>query len=323
MLSKVTIANTDLSVSQLCYGTNMLGTAVDQDRANAILDTFAEAGGNFIDSARMYGDWVPDIPAGASERAIGAWLKTRSREGIVIATKGGGVDMRAGDWRNRVTPEDIATDIGESLAHLGVATIDLYWLHADNPEAPVESLIDALIDHQAAGRIRYFGASNWTADRVRAANAYASSIGRQGFVAVQPFWGLAVPNKANAEAQGYQLHYEGNFEALHAGGMPIIPYAGQSGGYFAKLDENPDSLGDALKARYDNPVNVARLAAVRALAEEKGFSVNEIALAYLVNQPHQTIPIIGATRPEQIAESVKAVDVKLTPAELARLRGDD
>jgi aryl-alcohol dehydrogenase-like predicted oxidoreductase len=321
MLKQVTIANTDLSVSQLCYGTNMLGTAVDQDRANAILDKFVELGGNFLDSARMYGDWVPG-PAGASERAIGAWLKTRSRDGIVVATKGAAMDMRAGDWRNRVTPEDIEKDLGESLEHLGIATIDLYWLHADNPEAPVEPLIDALLQHQAAGRIRYFGASNWAADRVRAANAYAKSIGKQGFVAVQPFWGLALPNKEGADAQGYQLHYEGNFETLHAEGLPMIPYAGQSGGYFTKLDKGgEEALGDTLTARYDNPANAARLAAVQALAQKHGVSINEIVLAYLVNQPNQTIPIIGASRPDQIEESVKAVQVKLTTDELTQLRG--
>ncbi|WP_242653377.1 aldo/keto reductase [Sphingomonas jatrophae] len=318
----MTIAGTDLSVSQLCYGTNMLGTAVDQDRANAILDTFVQHGGNFVDSARMYGDWVPG-PAGASERAIGAWLRTRSREGIVVATKGAAMDMRAGDWRNRVTPADIEKDLGESLEHLGIKTIDLYWLHADNPEAPVEPLIDALLQHQAAGRIRYFGASNWSADRIRAANAYAASIGKQGFVAAQPFWGLALPDKAGADAQGYQLHYEGNYETLHAEGLPIIPYAGQSGGYFTKLDQGgEDALGDQLKARYANPGNARRLAAVQALAKAKGVSINEIVLAYLVNQPNQTIPIIGASRPEQIEESVKAVDVKLTAAELAQLRGE-
>jgi len=321
MLKQVTIANTDLSVSQLCYGTNMLGTAVDQDRANAILDKFVELGGNFLDSARMYGDWVPG-PAGASERAIGAWLKTRSRDGIVVATKGAAMDMRAGDWRNRVTPEDIEKDLGESLEHLGIATIDLYWLHADNPEAPVEPLIDALLQHQAAGRIRYLGASNWAADRVRAANAYAKSIGKQGFVAVQPFWGLALPNKEGADAQGYQLHYEGNFETLHAEGLPMIPYAGQSGGYFTKLDKGgEEALGDTLTARYDNPANAARLAAVQALAQKHGVSINEIVLAYLVNQPNQTIPIIGASRPDQIEESVKAVQVKLTTDELTQLRG--
>ncbi|OYZ45036.1 MAG: aldo/keto reductase, partial [Novosphingobium sp. 16-62-11] len=129
MLTKVALNNTDLTVSRLCYGTNMLGWMLDQGRSNAILDTFADLGGNFIDTARSYGDWSPDAPLGASERAIGAWLKTRSRDDFVIATKGGFFDMRAGDYRNRVTPEDIATDIAQSLDHLGIDTIDLYFLH--------------------------------------------------------------------------------------------------------------------------------------------------------------------------------------------------
>jgi aryl-alcohol dehydrogenase-like predicted oxidoreductase len=321
MLKRLTIADTDLSVSQLCYGTNMLGTAVDQDDSNAILDMFVELGGNFIDTARSYGDWVPDAPPGASERAIGAWLNGKSRSDIVIATKGGQVDMRKGDWRNRVTRDDITQDLGESLEHLGVDTIDLYWLHADNPDAPVQPIIDMLVEHQEAGRIRYFGASNWTASRVQEANAYAASIGKQGFVALQPFWGLAVPNKENAAAQGYQLHYEGNYEELHADGLPMIPYAGQSGGYFAKLIQGDvAALPDMLKSRYENPRNDNRLQAVRRLAEARGVSVNEIALAYLTNQPHQTIPIIGARRPEQLEDSIKAVDVVLSSEELEELR---
>ena len=325
MLSKVTIPNTDLSVSRICYGTNMLGTALDQAASNAILDRFVALGGNFIDTARMYGDWVPDAPAGASERAIGTWLKGRDRADIVIATKGGGMDMRAGDWRNRVTPQDIGKDVLESLDHLGVQTIDLYWPHADNPEAPVGPIIDALLAHQAAGRIRYFGASNWTPARVREANAYAASQGKQGFVAVEPFWGLARPDIEAANAQGYQLHYEdAGFARLHAEGMTVIPYAGQSGGYFTKLALGGEAaLGDALKARYGNPVNAKRFEAVKAIAEKHGVSINEIVLAYLLNQPHLTIPIIGATRPEQLEESVKAADIELSPSELAQLRGQD
>jgi aryl-alcohol dehydrogenase-like predicted oxidoreductase len=318
----VTLANTDLSVSQLCYGTNMLGWMLDQDASDAILDHFVSLGGNFIDTARMYGDWVPNIPAGASERAIGAWLRKRDRSQIVVATKGGGTDMRAGDYRNRATPEDIEKDLGESLEHLGVKTIDLYWLHADNPAGPVEPLVDALLKHQAAGKIRYFGASNWHADRIRQANAYAKSLGKQGFVAAEPFWGLAVPNTEGANAQGYILYYETHMQALHAEGLPVIPYAGQSGGYFAKLDQGGvEGLNDQLKARYDHEANKPRLAAAQALAKKHGVSVNEIALAYLLNQPHPTIPIIGASRPEQLDESVKAVKVKLSTDELAQLRG--
>jgi aryl-alcohol dehydrogenase-like predicted oxidoreductase len=126
----------------------MFGTALDQQRTNAVLDRFAALGGNFIDTARMYGDWVPNIPLGASERAIGAWLKGRKRESIVIATKGAGFDMRARDWKPRVTPECVERDLRESLEHLGTGYLDLYWLHADDPTQPVKPLIDALAAHQ-------------------------------------------------------------------------------------------------------------------------------------------------------------------------------
>jgi len=321
MLSTVTLANTDLRVSQLCYGTNMLGTAIDQGRANAILDRFTELGGNFFDTARSYGDWVPEAPAGASERTLGAWLKGRNRAEMVIATKGGSMDFRAGDWRNRVTPEDIAKDLGESLDHLGIDQVDLYWLHADNPEAPVQPIIDALIEHQRAGRIRYFGASNWSAARIREANDYARSIGHQGFVASQTFWGLAVPNIENANAQGYQHHYEGAYEALHAEGLPIIPYAAQSGGYFTKLAAGGEAaLPDGLKSRYDNPANAERAKAVQAVAARHEVSINEVVLAYLLSQPNQTIPIFGASSPEQVTESVKAASLSLTAEELAELK---
>ena len=318
MLSKVKLNNTDLSVSRLCYGTNMLGWMLDQGKSNAILDTFAGLGGNFIDTARSYGDWIPDAPTGASERAVGAWLKTRNRDEFVIATKGGFFDMRVGDYRNRVTPDDISVDLGQSLDHLGVDRIDLYFLHTDNPESPVEPIIDALITHREAGRIRHFAASNWAADRIRAANAYAASIGKEGFVASETFWGLALPDVAAAAQQGYVHYYEGEYEDLHAAGLPIIAYAAQSGGYFSKLAAGP--VGDQLAARYANPANQRRLAVVQALAQKHGVSINEIVLSYLLSQPNQTIAIFGGSSPEQVIASAKADSLMLTSEELAALR---
>ena len=320
MLTKTVLNNTDLTVSSLCYGTNMLGTVLDQGESNAILDAFTALGGNFIDTARMYGDWVPDAPKGASERAIGAWLKTRSRDGLVIATKGGGMDMRAGDWANRCNPAAVAEDLSESLDHLGLDSVDLYWLHADNPEVPVEPIIDALLEHQAAGRIRHFGASNWAADRIIAANAYATSLGKTGFVASQTFWGLAKPDAVASGQQGYVLYYEDSgYEALHASGLPFIPYAAQSGGFFTKLAEGAP-VPDGLKARYNNPANAARAAAAKALADKHGVPVNTVVLSYLASQPNQTIPIFGARTLAQVEESVAAMALRLDAAELAQLR---
>lgn len=320
MLSNIQLGNTDLQVSRMCYGTNMLGWMIDQDRSNAILDRFASLGGNFIDTARSYGDWMPDAPVGASERAIGGWLKTQKRDDIVVATKGGFFDMRVGDYRNRCTPDDVAQDLAQSLDHLGTDRIDLYFLHMDNPETPVETLIDALVEHQQAGRIRHFAASNWAADRIQAANAYARSIGNPGFVASETFWGLAAPDVAAAAQQGYQHYYEGEYEDLHAAGLPMIAYAAQSGGYFSKLDKGVDKVGDQLAARYANPVNEKRFAAVKALAEKKGVTINEIVLSYLLSQPHQTIPIFGGSSPEQVEESVKAAKLHLGADELALLK---
>lgn len=318
MLAKAVLNGTDLSVSQLCYGTNMLGWMLDQGQSNAILDRFTELGGNFIDTARSYGDWMPDAPVGASERAIGAWLKTRDRADVVVATKGGFFDMRIGDYRNRCTPQDVAQDLSQSLDHLGIDTIDLYFLHMDNPELPVEVMVDALIGHREAGRIRHFAASNWAADRIVAANAYAASIGKQGFVASETFWGLAVPDAAAAAAQGYQHYYEGEYEALHASGLPILAYAAQSGGYFTKLAHG--EVNEQLATRYGNPINVKRFAAAQELAKEHGASINAVVLAYLLCQPHQTIPIFGGASVAQIEDSAKAVALKLTADELARLR---
>jgi len=318
MLSKVTLGQTDLSVSQLCYGTNMLGWLLDQGKSNAILDTFAGLGGNFIDTARSYGDWAPDAPVGASERAVGAWLKGQRRDDFVIATKGGFFDMRVGDYRNRVTPEDLAADLSQSLEHLGVDAIDLYFVHMDNPEAPVEPIVDALIDHREAGRVRHFAASNWSAERLEKANAYAASLGKAGFAASETFWGLAVPNVAAAAAQGYQHYYEGEYEALHAAGLPILAYGAQSGGYFTKRANGAD-LGP-LADRYGEPVNDRRLAVAQELAAAHNASLNAVVLAYLINQPNQTIPIFGGSSPEQVADSVKAASLVLTADELARLR---
>lgn len=322
MLSKVTLANTDLSVSQLCYGTNMLGWLHDQAHSNAILDKFAELGGNFVDTARSYGDWSPDAPKGASERAVGAWIKTQKRDDVVVATKGGHFDMRAGDYRNRVNAKDVTSDLNESLDHLQVDTIDLYWLHMDNPETPVAELIDMLNDAKAAGKIRWFGASNWTDARVLEANAYAAANGKTGFVAVEPFWGLAKPNEATATAQGYQLYFEDHGGALKDAGLAIIPYCAQSRGYFSMLEKGEDAVNEGLKGFYDNPANVGRFAAAKAVAARHGVSVAEVVLAYLVNQPQQVIPIFGASSPARIEESVKAAALKLSADELAELRAE-
>lgn len=320
-MNKSQLPGTDLSVSQLCLGTNQFGTALDDAAADAILEQFAALGGNFVDTARSYGDWIPDAPRGASELALGRLLGERQRSDWVVATKGCEFDYRSGTFAPRVSPAILRDDLAASLEALQTDYIDLYWLHRDDPSQPVEALVDALIAEQQAGRIRAFGCSNWSVPRIEAAQAYAASIGHGGFSACQPMWGLAEPNRETAMMSGLGGYYEDGYQALHASGLAMIPYSGQSRGFFSKLAEGGEAaLADDLKALYLNDANRKRLPVVQRIAAELGVSINQVALAYLLCQPHLTIPIIGASRAEQLNDTVAAAALQLTPAQLAELR---
>lgn len=322
MLAKVLLQNTDLRVSALSYGTNKLGWALDQGQSEEILDTFLGHGGNFLDTAASYGDWIPDVPRGVSESTIGKWLAKQNRADIVIGTKGGMVDARANDGRNRANPKDVTTDLLDSLERLMIDTIDFYWMHADDPSVPVAEIIDMLNEHREKGRIRFYGASNWTPARIREANAYAKKAGKPGFAASETFWGLALPNLDVANRHGYVLHYESDpdYAALHREGLPFLGYSAQSDGYFSKVADGIDPMQIA-QGRYANPANKKRLAAVVRIAERRSASINDIVLAYLLSQPLQTIPIFGTTSTDQMRASVNAARIHLGADELAELRG--
>jgi aryl-alcohol dehydrogenase-like predicted oxidoreductase len=299
----------------------MFGTAVDAERAEKILDAFVAAGGNFLDTAHAYGDWVPSAPRSASERVLGRWIAKRDRSALVVATKGCEFDYRAGDFAPRVTPERLDQDLRESLDCLGVDAIDLYWLHRDDPAQPVPAIVDALIGHQRAGRIRHFGCSNWSVARIEEAQRYARGIGHPGFVACQPMWGLAEPDPEAMQRFSPGGYYEDGYRPLHEAGLTMIPYSGQSRGFFTKLAERgAEGLGPDVAALYAGEANRRKLPVIQSIASRHRATVNEVVLAYLLCQPLLTIPIIGASRPEQLRESVRACSLRLGPEELAALR---
>ncbi|CAB1369706.1 aldo/keto reductase [Denitratisoma oestradiolicum] len=323
MLKKLSLANTDLSVSQLCLGTNMFGTAQPLDKAGEILDTFFAGGGNFIDTAHSYGDWIPDIPNAASERTLGELLKGKPRADYVLATKGCEFDYRKGDYALRVTPALLESDLMGSLALLGVDFIDLYWLHRDDPSCPVREIVDALIDHQQAGHIRYFGCSNWSVDRILEAQQYAASLGHVGFVACQPMWGLAEPDRTAMMSYAPGGYYEDGYQVLHQAGMTMIPYSGQSRGIFSKLAAGMarEAISPDVAALYYSDVNLRKVDVLKTIAARRGASVNDIVLAYLTSQTWATVPIIGCSSVVQLRESIDACAIRLDTEELRQLKG--
>ena len=305
--------------SQLCLGTNMFGTALGREAAAEVLEVFFGAGGNFLDTAHSYGDWIPDIPRAASERLLGELLAARPRDSYLLATKGCEFDYRAGDFALRVTPAHLEQDLLGSLENLKTPYIDLYWLHRDDPSRPVADIVDALIAERAAGRIRHFGCSNWSPARIREAQAHAASRGEAGFAACQPMWGLAVPDAAALARFSPGGYYEDGYRELHADGLLMVPYSGQSRGYFTKLATGA-RLGDDIAGLYDHPANRGKLPVIREIAAHHGCDINTVVLAYLCSQPLPTIPIIGASSAAQLRESLRATALQLSAAELERLR---
>jgi len=297
-------------LSVLCLGTANYGSAYSREQSFALLDAFAEAGGNFLDTAHVYADWLPN-GHGASERTVGDWLRTRGvRDQFVVATKGGHPRLETME-RSRLRPEDLARDLTESLDRLGTGRVDLYWLHRDDPAVPVSEILDALNEHRAAGRIHALGASNWRPARLRAAAEYARARGLTGFVASQVGWSLAAPN--TTEGQWYDMRFM-DADALEyhcEAGLKVIPFSPQAGGFFA----HPYDPGDPKYGLYHNELSANRWAWVQRLADVRGISPNALALTYLLTHPCGGAAVIGPRTVAQLGDSVAAVDLQLSYGE--------
>jgi aryl-alcohol dehydrogenase-like predicted oxidoreductase len=313
------IPGTDLRVSSICLGTALFGATIDTPMSYALLDAFFERGGNFVDTARSYNDWIPGERA-RSEGLIGRWFADRrNRERAIVATKGG---HAADDGTPRLNARDLTIDIDASLMRLHVEVIDLYYLHRDGPATPVEPIIDALNAHVRTGKIRYLGCSNWKAPRIREANAYAAASGQSGFVANQPMWNAAVidtstlmdPSLAVMDADMRRLHVDT--------GMACIPYSSQAGGLFTKLTSMLWTLQFRLgrgPTGYPPGPNLARFRVIEPMARERSMPISHVALAYLMSQPFVTVPIVGCRTVDQLRETMASADVRLTASDLAAI----
>lgn len=315
-----TIPGTDLTPSVICYGSVFFGSRIPEEETFRLLDTYVERGGNFIDTAKVYADWLPGERS-ASEKTIGRWLRSRgNRESIVLATKGAHPELGRMD-EPRMSRESIVHDVDSSLSHLQTDRIDLYYLHRDDPATPAGEIIESLNEVIRAGKVRYIGCSNWTAARIEEANRYASERGLQGFAANQPMWSLADPNEDQMSDKTMVVMHEDG-EAFHRRtGMAVVPYTSQAFGFFSGQYRR-DNMPDKLKL-FVNEENLRRLERVERTSARLGISQTETALGYLLSQPFPVFPIIGSRTQEQLEESLKAGDVTLDPETVRYLRYGD
>jgi len=311
------LAGTELELATFCYGTMQFGRLLDTADSDRLMDAYRGAGGNFFDTAHCYCSWLP-AGDGTSERVLGDYIKRRKcRDEVVIATKGAHPSMD--NYRKveqYMSAGRIGADIDDSLARLGVDTIDLYWLHRDDPRVPVAEILAILNAEVARGRIRSFGGSNWTAERLDEANAYAAEHGMAGFVGSQPRWNLACED---AEPAGDKRLEPGVLLALSAADarrhsesqLAVMPYGPTANGFFATGGEKPE--------RYRTERGTARLARAQEIAADLGATANQVALAWLLHQPFPVFPILGTGKLEHLQDALGADQLTLSPDQMRAL----
>jgi 1-deoxyxylulose-5-phosphate synthase len=301
-----TIPNIDKSIYRIILGTATLSPP-DTDYAFPLLDEFIALGGNSVETAHSYGD-------GDCERVIGQWVKARkNREQITIITKGG----HPFDGRSRLSHECIEADLDESLRRLQTDYVDLYLLHRDDTTRPVSKIIDALNKHYKSGKIRAFGGSNWTPERIDEANAYARATGLEPFRVSSPHFSLALP--AREPWPGCLSVTKTNFAWCKKSNVKILSWSSQARGFFTGRFsvEQPDELG-VLNAWFTDE-NYERLNRAKVLAQKKGVSPNTIALAYVLSQSFAPMATIGCRTIEELRNSFTAAKCDLSDDELSWL----
>jgi predicted dehydrogenase/aryl-alcohol dehydrogenase-like predicted oxidoreductase len=301
-----TVPGLDKKLSRVVMGVDNICAA---PHVAALFDDFYEKGGNTFDTAFIYG-------GGQSERAVGAWLKSRGvRNEIVIIDKGAHTP--------HCLPQAIGEELRISLQRLGLEHVDLYLMHRDNPEVPVGEFIDAMNEQQQAGRLTLFGVSNWTVQRIDQANAWAKAHGRRGIAAVSNNFSLArmiAPPwegcVASSDPETRRWHQQTQ--------TPLLSWSSQARGFFVPQRAAPDKTTDNDLVRcWYSPDNFQRQARAVELAGQYGVEPVTIALAYVLCQPFPTFALIGPRSLAETRTSLPALDLELTPREVAWLNLED
>jgi aryl-alcohol dehydrogenase-like predicted oxidoreductase len=306
------LGRTGLKVSELCLGTMQYGWTAPRENAAIVLDAFYHAGGNFIDTADIYSRWAPGNPGGVAEELIGAWLKTKPRSQVIVATKVYG-QMGEGPNDRGLSRKHILEACEASLRRLQTDYIDLYQTHAWDPSTPLDETLRALDDLVHAGKVRYLGCSNIPAWHLMEALWISDKYHLARYDSLQPHYNLVHRAEFERELQAVCAKY----------GLGVIPYSPIAGGLLSgkyRRGYQPQegtrgwNLRHALTER-----NFRIIDQLENIARQKGKTILQIALAWIRQQPTITSPIVGANTVEQLSEILGALEVTLTPEELDSL----
>lgn len=295
------IPGVDKQVSRLVMGCD---NQTNLAHASAMFDAFFEMGGTTFDTAFIYG-------GGYIEKLVGQWVRNRGvREDVVMITKGAHTP--------HCDPESLTRQLEESLERQGTDYADLYMMHRDNTDIPVGEFVDVMDEHLRAGRIRSYGGSNWTPERVDEANAYAKANGRTGFTILSNHFGLA--EALDVPWAGCVHATDPDSKAwLEERGIALLPWSSQARGFFTGR-AHPEDRSDAELVRcYYSDENFERLARAEELGAERGVPATAIALAFVLHQQFPTFALFGPRSIGEMRSSTLGLGVELSAQEMAWL----
>lgn len=307
MVEKRAIGTSGIEVAPLALGGNVFDWTADEATSFAILDAFVDSGGTMIDTADVYSAWVPGHTGGESERVIGRWLKRdpSKRDMVVIATKVG--------FFEGLAPDKISAACDASLERLGIDRIDLYYQHKDDESVPLADSLGAFERLVEAGKIRAIGLSQFTAGRLEEAMQTSRSLGLTPPSALQPWYNLVERGKFEGELRDVALRH----------GLAVFPFYSLANGFLTGKYRSQEDLGKSVRGlrnvEYLEGRGMRVLEALDEVAAETGAALATVALAWTMAQPAITAPIASATSIPQLAELVAAMELHLTPQQIARL----
>lgn len=309
-----TPGRSDLRVAALCLGGNVFGWTTDEQTSFAVLDAYVEGGGNFIDTADTYSTWVPGHEGGESEAVLGRWMSARkNRDRIVIATKLGS-RMNNDPHRQGLSRQYMLRAVEDSLRRLQTDYIDLYQAHRDDQDTPLAETMATFNELVQQGKVRYIGASNYSAERLAAALQVSDQHGYTRYQTLQPPYSLV-----NRE------EYERDLKQLCIGQrLGVITYSSLASGFLSgkyrqgqAMPSSPRAQG--IQQRYMNERGFRILEEVDRVAAAHNATPSQVSLAWILAQPGITAPIASATSVEQMRELLEAISLKLTDEEMQSL----
>jgi aryl-alcohol dehydrogenase-like predicted oxidoreductase len=298
------LGNSAVKVSPLCFGGNVFGWTIDESRSFEILNAFADAGCNFIDTADSYSNWVPGNRGGESESIIGKWMKQRkNRKDIVIATKLGS-DL--GDGNRGLSREYMFKAVEASLKRLQTDYIDVYQAHYDDPSTPVEETLLAFSDLITQGKVRIIGASNFSRERLTASLSTSKEKQLPSYQTIQPLYNLYERQPFEAELQSVCID----------NGISVITYFSLASGFLTGKYRTEHDLGKSTRGqgikKYFTERGFRILRALDTISAEHNVTNASIALAWLMSRPAVAAPIASATNEGQLRELLQSTEIRLS-----------